>query len=109
MIEKPHLSFELQPKPKNRKTEIWTVVDQSEYRLGCVSWWAPWRRYTFRPDSNTIYDPGCLRLIADFCYSVTVERKKVRALEKNPELPPCMSYCGHEAPHKGACVPTGGR
>jgi hypothetical protein len=77
-----HLTFELQPKPAKRKTEIWTVVAQGEVRLGDVRWHAPWRRYTFHPDVDTLYDEECLTEIAIFCGACTRERKKARALEK---------------------------
>ena len=73
-----HLTFELQPKPEKRKTEIWTVVAQGEIRLGDVRWYAPWRRYTFNPDAETLYDPECLRRLATFCEGQTKQRKKDR-------------------------------
>jgi hypothetical protein len=107
MTDKPHLSFEIQPKPKGRKTEIWTVVDQKEYRLGAVSWWAPWRRYTFHPDGSTVYDADCLREISGFCREETLKRKLAVAVAKG--YPPCFSYCKREVPHDGECVPMEGR
>ena len=102
-----HLSFELQPKPKKRKTEIWTVVAQGEIRLGDVKWYAPWRRYTFHPDAETLYDAECLAALFKFCAEQTQERTRVRAEEKGQ--PPCMSYCKHEVPHDGKCVPMENR
>jgi len=97
-----HLFFDLQPKPEKRRTDIWTVVDQAGYRLGAVSWWAPWRRYTFRPDSNTVYDPSCLMTIASFVAEKTEERKKARKEERVcdckdgwvPTKKPCSSCDG---------------
>lgn len=77
-----HLAFELQPTSAKRKTKIWNVVAQEEYRLGEVRWHAPWRRYTFHPDAKTLYDPGCLHTIADFCAIQTGERKEARKQER---------------------------
>ena len=71
----------MRPEPPKRKTEIWTVVDAAESRLGAVSWWAPWRRYTFHPDGNTLYDAACLTRIAEFCAEQTQQRKKDRKQE----------------------------
>lgn len=81
-----HLSFELQPKPTGRRTEIWTVVDGGEYRLGEVRWWAAWRRYTFHPDADTLYDPSCLIRIAHFCTEQTQQRKAARKRERQDTL-----------------------
>ena len=80
-----HLAFELQPKPTSRKTEIWNVVAQEEHRLGEVRWWPAWRRYTFHPDTGTLYDAGCLDEIARFCSEQTKERRLVRAQERGEQ------------------------
>lgn len=78
-----HLDFELQPGlPSSRRTKIWNVVSQGEYRLGSVKWWAPWRRYTFFPDGDTLYDALCLRRIAEFCETETKARKTARRIER---------------------------
>lgn len=77
-----HLEFELQPKPESRRTEIWTVVSQGEYRLGEVRWYAPWRRYVFCPDVDTLYDALCLHRIATFCAEETKKRKEARRKER---------------------------
>ena len=59
------------------KTRIWTVdsIDGGVY-LGKVSWWGAWRRYVFHPSDNTVYDPNCLKAIADFCQTKTDEHKE---------------------------------
>ena len=102
-----HLTFELQPKPKKRKTEIWTVVAQGEVRLGDVKWYAPWRRYTFHPDAETLYDAECLGALFQFCAKQTHDRKQTVAVAKG--YPPCFSYCKHDVRHDGECVPMEGR
>jgi len=102
-----HLTFELQPNPKARLTEIWTVVAQGEIRLGDVRWYAPWRRYTFHPEDKTLYDAECLAALFKFCEKQTQQRKLARAQEKG--LPPCMSYCKVGHPHEGECDRMEGR
>jgi len=102
-----HLEFEVQPKPKGRKTEIWTVVAQGEVRLGDVKWYAPWRRYTFHPDAETLYDKDCLYALARFCQEQTLKRKLAVAVAKG--YPPCFGYCKREVPHEGKCVPMESR
>ena len=52
-------------KSKTRKTDVWRISGQVE--LGQVGWYAPWRRYAFYPNPNTIYEPDCLRDLATFC------------------------------------------
>jgi len=34
--------------------------------LGTISWYGPWRQYTFNPKAQTTYSAGCLRDIAQF-------------------------------------------
>lgn len=56
------------------KTHNWLVVSGEE-GLGNVKWFGHWRRYAFYPRPGCVFDPGCLREIADFCEGVTNHRK----------------------------------
>jgi hypothetical protein len=48
-----------------RKTEYWEIYSTSNFALlGTISWFGRWRRYAFRPNENTWWDEGCLRLIS---------------------------------------------
>lgn len=48
-------------------TSIWEVRSaHTSILLGQVSWYAPWRRYTFQDGGSNIYDATCLREIAKF-------------------------------------------
>lgn len=105
-----HLIFESRPPEPRKKTDSWdvlTIHPNSETVLGVVRWYSPWRRYTFQPAADTIYDTKCLNKIANFCAEQTLKRKRARALEKGH--PPCFSYCKREVPHAGECVPMEGR
>lgn len=77
------LKFEEHPKPPERKTRIWTVVNTSEIILGKVKWWPAWRKYTFLPATDSVFDITCLREIADFLH--TEQRKHMAALAVNKE------------------------
>lgn len=57
------------------KTRRWAVMSKGGGSLGTVQWYAPWRRYTFEPWGSTTFDAACLREIASFCESRTVEQK----------------------------------
>lgn len=48
------------------KTQIWKVRSKSRHGLvlGEIKWKSSWRKYAFYPESETLYDPGCLRYIA---------------------------------------------
>lgn len=79
-----HLTFELQPRgDRARRTERWTVVAQEEVRLGEVRWYAPWRRYTFHPDADMVFDAECLTTLAEFCAKQTQQRKEDRKRERS--------------------------
>lgn len=101
-----HLAFEIQSKPKRRKTEIWSVIANG-HLLGEVRWWSSWRRYTFHPVEDTVYDGECLSTISLFCSNETRKRKQAVAFAKG--YSPCFSYCKHEVCHDGECEPMEGR
>ena len=44
-------------------------------------WHPGWRRFSFFPNANTLFEPDCLRDLADFCESETKKRKAERAEE----------------------------
>lgn len=54
--------------PRGWVTKRWTVFSAqgAGVELGIVSWFAPWRRYTFSPKSETTFDQACLGELADF-------------------------------------------
>lgn len=67
------------------KTKIWRVEPKDgETFLGRVSWYAPWRKYAFSPWSGTLYEPDCLRQIANFCELQTkAHRSSINAVNGN--------------------------
>ncbi len=66
-------------KPEKRKTEKWGVYStRSLAMLGCISWYAPWRQYTFNPAKATTFNSGCLSEIVKFLNLVNTEHKENR-------------------------------
>ena len=67
MVKDGYLKFtECEPKIKII-TKVW-VVDaiKSNAFLGTVRWHSSWRKYCFFPLGDSMFDPTCLREIAQF-------------------------------------------
>lgn len=48
-------------------TIVIAVRDRAGGELGLIRWYGPWRKYTFEPRADTVFDAACLREIADRC------------------------------------------
>lgn len=79
-VESKYLRFEILLKPSMRKvTNSWHVTNKnSSFVLGTVKWYSRWRQYCFFPVNNTVLNPDCLRVIAEFCQHRTIEHKTRR-------------------------------
>ena len=65
---------------KSGKTSIWHVITAaSTDPIGIIKWFFRWRRYSFFPVAETVYEETCLREIAQFCETITKEHKNVRS------------------------------
>lgn len=77
------ITFREDPVPFGRKTKHWTILTKdSETWLGSVSWYGPWRKYTFTPtiDFPTVFEEDCLRDIASFVEEQTrAQRAEAKA------------------------------
>ncbi len=63
-----------------RKTEVWLVQTLDEMDLGEIKFNSRWRKYSFYPLRETLYEQDCLWDIADFCAKKTEEwRRRPRA------------------------------
>ena len=61
------------------KTGRWDVVTKEGGAvLGEIAWYGPWRRYCFTPSWRvpTVYEPTCLRDIANFIDAEMAARRK---------------------------------
>lgn len=71
------LDFRLLPRPEGRKTDIYDVYNKEfgSY-LGKISWYAPWRKYSFFPSGkNLVFEADCLSDIAAFLKELMERRK----------------------------------
>lgn len=61
----------------NRKTKTFDVVnkDNSSY-IGQIKWFGSFRKYSFFPAENCVFEQTCLRDIAKFMEDLMEERKK---------------------------------
>lgn len=61
------------------KTRTWNVDHKdSGDNLGCISWYAPWRRYCFYPNDDRLFDASCLMDIGLFLTQRMAEHKKTQ-------------------------------
>lgn len=79
---KSYLNFHDRSAP-GKKTKVWAVENTSGLPLGTVYWFCSFRKYVFEPESNKIFDPGCMREVADFCETKTKEHYAQIATEKS--------------------------
>jgi hypothetical protein len=65
------------------KTKVYNCYNK-EYGslLGQVKWYAAFRKYSFFPENNIVFETQCLKDIASFLDKLTLERK----LDKQKQL-----------------------
>ena len=52
---------------KKQKTSVWSCRNNaSDYELGRVEWYYPWRQYCFFPSGDSLFNKGCMLDIIDF-------------------------------------------
>jgi hypothetical protein len=56
------------------KTKVFSVECNDAF-LGFVKWYAAWRRYTFFPCDDTLFDSSCLKEITVFIDQLMEDRK----------------------------------
>lgn len=68
-----HLSEE---QTKSGKTQIWNVTAKADdFTLGQVRWFARWRKYSFFPAPDCVFEETCLGDIGDFLKWATHSHK----------------------------------
>jgi len=61
------------------KTEVYDVLSKSsDFVLGHIKWYAPWRQYCFMPSPNCVFNVGCMADIGKFIVELMEERKRVK-------------------------------
>lgn len=81
-----HLVFVRQRKPKDRKTNIYSVYkeeDGGREHLGIIKWYGAFRQYIHYPDAGTGWSKTCNVLINNFLDKVNKRhRNKLRKRKK---------------------------
>ncbi len=58
------------------KTEIWNILSKSsEFILGRISWYGPWRQYCFFPSPNSVFNNTCMAEIIEFIKELMAKRR----------------------------------
>jgi hypothetical protein len=81
-LKKSYLHFQEMPVKAGKKTKIVKVysLNGSEC-LGEISWFPGWRRYTFSPALDTVYDPDCLVELAEKVRAMTENHKNKKIVD----------------------------
>jgi hypothetical protein len=61
---------------KTRIVRVRTV--HSDVLLGTISWYAPWRQYTFRSEPDTVFNTECLFKIMEEVGRMTMDHRRVK-------------------------------
>lgn len=71
-----YIEFKQCELPRGRKTQAWEVSSiAGGCLLGYVQWKTGWRRYTFEPTEDTVFDALCLKELAQFLETQTAAQK----------------------------------
>jgi hypothetical protein len=74
-----YLTVRRRSPPPGHKTAAWFIyTDEGNYLLGDVKWHPPWRKYTFQPEENTVFEQDCLADIVAFLGRVNEHQREAR-------------------------------
>jgi len=80
MKEPRWIRFEERPSLRGRRTRRWAVVNKERGdHLGEISWYGPFRQYSFCPSGTAVFERQCLRDIANFCELQTRAHRAAKA------------------------------
>ena len=66
----------LQAPDPAKKTKVWAVENAyGDGNLGLVKWFPRWRKYSFFPQNDCIFEEVCMREISEFLVARTQEHK----------------------------------
>lgn len=57
------------------KTKVWEVTTLVGNTLGFIKWYGPWRKYSFFPAANTVFENDCMQDIINFNKQAMAEKK----------------------------------
>jgi len=99
---------------KGDKTNIWEVVTIEEgYKLGYIKWFGRWRKYSFFPYIDTVYENICLQDIADFIEGqIALHKEKILKCKfcktAHPSCNKCCRTCKDQCNAAQRCRLNGG-
>lgn len=65
------------------KTSVYNVIaKEGDTKLGQIKWYAPWRKYSFFPAPNTLFETQCLKDIILFINQCMEDRKPKLSLSE---------------------------
>jgi hypothetical protein len=64
----------------NRKTKVFLVYNKENFEtpIGEIKWYGAWRKYSFFPQPNTVYENTCMQDIINFINQLMDEWKAAR-------------------------------
>ena len=83
-MESKYLDFEQQY--SEGKTKRFIVWNKSRVCLGCIKWYAPWRKYVWiSPGRESIFDSSCLNDIKNFIENLMYGRALLKRTDKDTQ------------------------
>lgn len=70
-----HIRFSLVGTSPSGKTSLWNVYAEAGTYLGEVKWFGRWRKYSFYPAPDCVFEQTCLRELAEFIEARTREQR----------------------------------
>lgn len=81
-----YLVFHKLPSEEGKKTDKFLVSSKRNGRtLGLIKWFNRWRKYTFEPEPETVWDESCLNDIVIFISNLMKERKLTESSQQTKE------------------------
>jgi len=72
----PYFKLIKQDKILNKKTDIYEIYSLGGVYLGILKWHASFRKYSFFPVNDTVFDNKCLTDIIHALYTLNKEHKE---------------------------------
>lgn len=70
-----YLNFVERPQDPNRKTAVFDVMSSQRTNLGVIGFFPRWRKFVCEFQPKCVFDPACMREIADFTEAQTEKWK----------------------------------
>lgn len=80
------INFSMEYNSGIKKTDTYLIETKDGQKcIGQIRWYAPWRKYSFFPNPNTVFENDCLRDIVKFIDTLMLARKlkKQNGLQNN--------------------------